>query len=80
MPQALRPKLKDPPHDGRLSLVNPTFDVRRLAIRTNHVDIVIAEHATTGDVAGLRLAHHRIGGALAGLRALEFGAEPGGSP
>src|SRR5262249_46264085 len=58
--------LKDAADDASLRLVNPPLNV---AIGRH---VLVAKHHATGDVAGPRLADHRIVGPLPGLFALEL--------
>lgn len=52
---AARAQVEDAPHDGRLGLVDRPLDVRALAVRSAHLDVVIAEYAPARDVPGGRL-------------------------
>jgi hypothetical protein len=60
-PKALRSEPKDLLDDLLLDVVDPALD---MAI---DADVVVAEHAAAGDVAGSRLALHRLGCPLGNL-------------
>ena len=43
--RAVRAQVEDAPHDRRLRLVDPAFDVGALAVRAEHLHVVVAEPA-----------------------------------
>ncbi|PYQ88635.1 MAG: hypothetical protein DMG02_17285 [Acidobacteria bacterium] len=61
--------LEDSPNNSRLVVIDDALDVRPLAAGVEHVAVVISEHATTCDMARLRLPRHRIVGPLTRLLA-----------
>lgn len=60
-----------------LVVVNPTLDVRPAAIRTEYLDVRVAEDGPAGDVAGTGLPEHRVVRPLSSLLALQLVSECG---
>jgi hypothetical protein len=68
-------QLEDTTDDEGLIRLDLALDVRPLVIRSNHIDVAVAETAAASDVARVRLPHHRIARALPCLFALEVRRE-----
>src|SRR5262245_23496000 len=65
-------QVKDPADDRRFRLVDLPLDMGASAIRSHDLDVVVAKHAPTRDVACSRLTDHGVVRALPSLLAFEL--------
>jgi hypothetical protein len=72
-PSAQRAKIST--NDGGFGLVNGPFDVGTLSVRSEDLDVVVAEHPAASHLPGFGLPKHRVVRALPGLFSLELVGE-----